>query len=81
YNVNEVAFIGFKNKLNFIPTENQLVLSSDGNLNEAAQNLYHALHLMDDKNLKVIIAEKMPNEGIGKSINDRLTRASHNKKE
>ena len=81
YNVNEVAFIGFKNKLNFIPAENQFVLSSDGDLNEAAQNLYHALHLMDDKNLKVIIAEKMPNEGIGKSINDRLTRASHNKKE
>jgi L-threonylcarbamoyladenylate synthase len=81
YKVDEVAFIGFKNKLNFIPDENQLVLSSEGNLNEAAQNLYHALHLMDDKNLKVIVAEKMPNEGIGKSINDRLTRASHNKKE
>ncbi|MDH3381855.1 MAG: L-threonylcarbamoyladenylate synthase [Flavobacteriaceae bacterium] len=81
YKDDEVAFIGFKNKLNCIPDENQLVLSSDGNLNEAAQNLYHALHLMDDKNLKVIVAEKMPNEGIGKSINDRLTRASHNKKE
>jgi L-threonylcarbamoyladenylate synthase len=81
YNINEVAFIGFKNKLNFIPAENQLVLSSEGDLNEAAQNLYHALHLMDDKKLKVIIAEKMPNEGIGKSINDRLTRASYNKKE
>ncbi|MCM2302368.1 MAG: L-threonylcarbamoyladenylate synthase [Flavobacteriaceae bacterium] len=81
YKVDEVAFIGFKNKLKVIPAENQLVLSCDGNLNEAAQNLYHALHLMDDKNLKVIIAEKMPNEGIGKSINDRLTRASHHKKE
>lgn len=75
----EVAVVTFQKKLEFIPQENQLVLSNTRNLNEAAQNLYNALHLLDNKNLKVIIAEKLPNEGIGKAINDRLSRASYTK--
>ncbi|OYQ32230.1 threonylcarbamoyl-AMP synthase [Flavobacterium cyanobacteriorum] len=52
------------------------VLSVSGNLREAAANLYHTMHLLDATDADVIIAEKMPGEGYGRAINDRLERAS-----
>lgn len=52
------------------------VLSISGDFEEAARNLYAAMHRLDNLNLDVIIAQKLPNVGLGKSINDRLTRAS-----
>ena len=54
----------------------QEVLSVNGNLKEAASNLYAAMHRLDAANLDVIIAEKFPDDGIGKAINDRLERAA-----
>lgn len=51
------------------------VLSKDGCLEEAAKNLYAALHRLDEKDLDLIIAEIMPDIGIGKAVNDRLQRA------
>jgi len=51
------------------------VLSQKGDLNDAARNLYAAMHRLDHLNLDIIIAEKLPEEGLGKSINDRLKRA------
>ncbi len=51
-------------------------LSKSNNLEEAAANLYAHLHELDASNLEVIFAETMPNVGIGKSINDRLNRAT-----
>ena len=51
-------------------------LSTTGNLEEAASKLYNALHLLDQKKLSLIIAERLPENGLGKSINDRLERAS-----
>jgi L-threonylcarbamoyladenylate synthase len=52
------------------------VLSQSGNLSEAAANLYAALHLLDTMKLDVIIAQKFPNHDLGRSINDRLLRAT-----
>ena len=52
------------------------ILSNNGNLDEAAYNLYNALHLLDSMGLNLIIAQYAPNYGIGIAINDRLTRAS-----
>lgn len=52
------------------------VLSKTGNLNEAASNLYSALHRLDHCNLDLIIAEQFPDQGLGRSINDRLKRAA-----
>lgn len=54
----------------------EIILSKLGNLEEAATNLYDALHQLDSLNLDVIIVEKLPEIGLGKSINDRLKRAS-----
>jgi L-threonylcarbamoyladenylate synthase len=51
------------------------ILSENEDLKEAASNFYQALHSLDSSDLDLIIAEKMPNEGLGKTINDRLTRA------
>ena len=52
------------------------VLSPTGNLEEAAQNLFQAMHRLEDESLDLIIAERMPEEGLGISINDRLDRAA-----
>jgi L-threonylcarbamoyladenylate synthase len=54
----------------------QIILSEHGNMQEAASKLYDALHDLDHQNLEVIIAEIFPDFGLGKSINDRLQRAT-----
>ena len=54
------------------------ILSTDGKLEEAAKNLYASLHRLDEKKLDIIIAEIMPDYGLGKAINGRLQRAIKN---
>jgi L-threonylcarbamoyladenylate synthase len=51
-------------------------LSKKNNLNQAAKNLYSLLRKIKKKGYKMIAVEKIPNIGIGKTINDRLNRAS-----
>lgn len=51
------------------------VLSNSGDFEEAARNVYAALHRLDQSDVDVILVEKLPDIGIGKSINDRLKRA------
>jgi L-threonylcarbamoyladenylate synthase len=53
------------------------VLSQKGDLREAAANLFRCLRELDHANLDLIVAEEMPDEGLGRAINDRLRRASH----
>lgn len=53
-----------------------VILSAEGKLEEAAKNLYSALHLLDSKKLDVIIAQKFEEKGLGKTLNDRLIKAS-----
>tara|TARA_R110002012_G_scaffold283090_1_gene473055 strand:+ start:3426 stop:4382 length:957 start_codon:yes stop_codon:yes gene_type:complete len=52
------------------------ILSRSGDLKEAASKLYSALHRLDGLNLNMIVAQRFPNFGLGKSINDRLERAT-----
>ena len=54
----------------------QEILSPKGSLTEAASQLYAALHRLDKLNLDFIIAERFPDVGLGKTINDRLQRAT-----
>ena len=56
----------------------EIILSETGNLKEATSKLYDALHQLDHQNLDVILVEKMPDFGLGKSMNDRLQRAASN---
>jgi L-threonylcarbamoyladenylate synthase len=54
----------------------QEILSFTGNLEEAAANLYAALHRLDKAGLDIILVQPLPHEGIGKALNDRLRRAT-----
>ena len=68
------AFITLKKNKN--NKKNYFYLSNNGNLKEAAKNLYKTLRMIKNKNFKNISVEKIPNKGMGMTINDRLTRAS-----
>ena len=54
----------------------QEILSPSKNLKQAASNLYAALHRLDACKLDMIIAERLPDNGLGITINDRLERAT-----
>ena len=58
---------------NILKTE---ILSEKEDLKEAAANLYAALHNLDQLDLDIILVQPLPNIGLGKSINDRLERAT-----
>ena len=47
-------------------------MSKNNNLKEAAKNLYRTLRLIKNKKYKSIAVEKIPNNGFGEVINDRL---------
>ncbi|HVZ79392.1 MAG TPA: L-threonylcarbamoyladenylate synthase [bacterium] len=53
------------------------VLSAKGDLREAAAGLFAALRRLDDRSLDRIEAFPVPDEGLGRAINDRLQRAAH----
>lgn len=69
-----INFSAAKPELN---TPYQLVLSPGGDTAEAARNLYAALHQAEALPVEHIIAELAPEEGAGRAINDRLSRAVH----
>jgi len=71
----KIGLLLFKNEILIEKNIIQEVLSENGDLKEAARKLYAALHRLDKSDLDVIIAEKFPNEGLGKTLNDRLQRA------
>lgn len=80
YNPNQtykenVGFIFISKKLEEIPARNVRILTESGDLNQAARKLYATLHEMDRQEFSHIYIESAPDEGIGKAINDRLSRA------
>ncbi len=52
------------------------VLSSTGNLNEAASRLFAAMRRLDKLQLDLIVADRPPLEGLGRAMHDRLQRAT-----
>jgi L-threonylcarbamoyladenylate synthase len=52
-------------------------LSTTGDLREAASNLFRYLRELDHAGLDGIVAEALPEEGLGLAIMDRLRRAAH----
>jgi len=52
------------------------VLSGSGDLREAAANLFAALRRLDEANVRTIWAQRVPDHGLGRAINDRLRRAA-----
>ena len=53
------------------------VLSERQDLREAAANLFRCLRELDELDLDLIVAERVPAQGLGAAILDRLERASH----
>jgi L-threonylcarbamoyladenylate synthase len=51
-------------------------LSPAGDMREAASRLFAAMHELDARGFAAIYAERVPEEGLGRAINDRLQRAS-----
>ena len=62
-----------KNDARFAETRQ---LSERQDLAEAATSLFRLLRELDACDLDLIVAEKLPDEGLGAAINDRLSRAS-----
>lgn len=52
------------------------VLSTTGDLGEAARSLFGALRRLDACGADIILAERVPEHGLGVAINDRLQRAA-----
>ncbi|WP_054002700.1 L-threonylcarbamoyladenylate synthase [Shimia sp. SK013] len=53
-----------------------LNLSPSGDLTEAAANLFHHLHRLDQEGDTPIAVSPVPEHGLGRAINDRLRRAA-----
>ncbi len=70
---NEALLLIKKSKIN---KPNYYFLSKKGNLKEATKNLYTILRKIKKDNYKSIAVGKIPDKGFGKTINDRLMRAS-----
>lgn len=73
YNKEEVAVLSFRDHY---PEVRQITLSPAGDVKEAAQNLFRALRELDKMPVKHILAEQVPDYGLGRAINDRLARAA-----
>ncbi|GAB4154805.1 MAG: L-threonylcarbamoyladenylate synthase [Winogradskyella sp.] len=71
-----IGLLTYNDILNNDAIDFKIILSESKNLEEAASKLYDALHQLDQQNLDIIIAEQLPDYGLGKSINDRLLRAT-----
>lgn len=69
----DVSILSFKDSFhNF----RNIRLSETGNLHEAARNLFAAMRKLDADHHAMILAEFVPDFGLGRAINDRLRRAS-----
>ena len=71
----KIGALVFNKKIDDERIVEQEILSEASNLEEAAKNLYAALHRLDKSKVDIILIALLPNEGIGKSINDRLRKA------
>jgi len=68
------AFVLIKKRK--ISSKNYYYLSKKNNLKQSAKNLYSLLRQIKKDGYKAVAIEKIQNKGIGKTINDRLLRAS-----
>ena len=59
--------------------KNYFYLSNKGNTKEAAKKLYFLLRLIKNMKYKSVAIGKIPNNGLGLAINDRLKHASYKK--
>ena len=82
---NHLEEFGSLNRIGVIyPTETKphklatqtLALSRGGDFSEIAEKLYAAFHQLDKQQLDYLIIERFENIGLGRTLNDKITRAS-----
>ncbi len=56
--------------------DNYYYLSKKNDLKQSAKNLYSLLRKIKNDGYKMVAVEKISNKGIGRTINDRLNKAS-----
>lgn len=73
----QFAVLVFDKPVPSVPEEKQYMLAPEGDVREAAKRLFSMMRMLDAKEgVKEIIALKVPEQGLGRAVNDRLRRAS-----
>ena len=76
YGAQRLGVLTFKQLRTAVDPHHQISLSPTGNLDEAAQRLFSSLRTLDKMDVDMILAEDVPNVGLGKAIYDLLRRAA-----
>ncbi|MEQ8705771.1 MAG: L-threonylcarbamoyladenylate synthase [Phaeodactylibacter sp.] len=76
YAAHKIGCIRFRVPFEGIPENQQLVLSPSGDDQEAARRLFAGMRQLDGQALSIIVAELLPEAGLGRAVNDRLRRAA-----
>jgi L-threonylcarbamoyladenylate synthase len=76
HSLERTALLTFKDYYASFPIENQYVLAPDGEMSTAASRLFAGLRALAQLDVDLILAESLPEIGLGRAINDRLRRAA-----
>jgi L-threonylcarbamoyladenylate synthase len=71
-----VGYLAFATPAAEINVDALEILSPTGDLREAAANLFACLHRLDAAGTDIILAEPVPEEGLGRAIMNRLQKAA-----
>lgn len=72
-----IGALAFNKYIEGIDPKNQFLLSKSGDLDEAARRLFTGLRTLDQrKDIDTIVTAYVPNQGLGRAINDRIKRAT-----
>lgn len=77
FDIQKIGIITLSTIIPNVPESHQIQLSNTNDLETAGHLLYNTMHELDALNLEAIFVEKMPDIGIGKTMNDRLKRAAY----
>jgi L-threonylcarbamoyladenylate synthase len=78
FRAKNIALLRFNAYASGYSKEHQYILSESNDTKEAAIHLFEFLRILDQKKYAGIVAEMVPEKGLGRAINDRLKRAAAN---
>ncbi len=76
YPLEKAGLLTFNSYQPAVPVERQYVLAPDGQITTAASRLFAGLRQLGQLDVDFILAEEVPESGLGLAINDRLRRAA-----
>ncbi|HXX34158.1 MAG TPA: L-threonylcarbamoyladenylate synthase [Thermodesulfobacteriota bacterium] len=76
YQGKKIGLLLFQEPKDHLESHSVEILSMKGDLREAAANLFAAIRRLDAFHLDLIVAEPIPEVGLGRAIMDRLRRAA-----